>query len=95
MLSWRVYALARLHVNFFQPVEKLVSKQRLSARVRRLFDRPKTLPQRLCAAGVLSLGKRAELEALYQRLNPLQLQRDLDVALHQLWTLAAPRIAAK
>src|SRR5215831_10948583 len=33
---------------------------------------------------------RAELEALYQRLNPLQLQRDLEAALHQFWALAAP-----
>ena len=30
----RVYRLARLHVNFFQPVQKLVSKHRAGARVR-------------------------------------------------------------
>ena len=29
-------------------------------------------------------------EALYQRLNPLQLRRDLDAALERPWTLAAP-----
>ena len=86
----RVYVLARLHVNFFQPVEKLVSKQRTGAHVRRVFDRPQTPYQRLCAAAVLPPAQRAELEALYQRLNPLQLQRDLEAALHQLWTLAAP-----
>jgi hypothetical protein len=86
----RVYALARLHVNFFQPVEKLVSKQRTGARVRRVFDRPQTPYQRLCAVAAVPAAKRAELEALYQRLNPLQLQRDLDAALHQLWALAAP-----
>jgi len=34
--------------------------------------------------------KRAELDALYHRLNPLQLQRDLQVALDRLWQLAAP-----
>jgi len=86
----RVYALARLHVNFFQPVEKLVSKLRTGARVRRVFDRPQTPYQRLGAAGVLAPAKRAELEALYQRLNPLQLRRDLEAALDRLWTLAAP-----
>jgi hypothetical protein len=31
----RVYDLARLHVNFFQPVEKLVSKQRTRAHLHR------------------------------------------------------------
>jgi hypothetical protein len=86
----RVYALARWHVNFFQPVEKLVSKQRLGARVRRVFDRPQTPYQRLGAAEVLSPAKRDELETLYQRLNPLQLQRELEAALDRLWALAAP-----
>ena len=86
----RVYALARLHVNFFQPVEKLVSKQRAGARVHRVFDRAQTPYQRLCAAGVLPPEKWAALDALYHRLNPLQLQRDLEVALQRLWRLAAP-----
>ena len=85
----RVYALARLHVNFFQPVEKLVSKQRTGARLHRTFDRPQTPYQRLCAAGVLSPAKRDELETLYQRLNPLRLQRDLEAGLDRLWALAA------
>jgi hypothetical protein len=48
----RVYALARLHVNFFQPVEKLVTNQRSDARVHRVFDRAQMPYQRLCATGV-------------------------------------------
>jgi hypothetical protein len=34
----RVYALARLHVNFFQPAEKLVTKHRVGARVHRVLS---------------------------------------------------------
>jgi hypothetical protein len=90
MPSSRVYQLARLHVNFFQPVEKLVTKTRHGARVQRVYDRAQTPYQRLCAAGVLSPTTRHELETLYQRLNPLQLRRDLETALDRLWTLAAP-----
>jgi hypothetical protein len=86
----RVYRLARLHVNFFQPVQKLVSKHRDGARVHRVFDRAQTPYQRLCAAGVLTGIRRAELEQLYETLNPLQLRRDLDAALERLWALAAP-----
>ena len=85
-----VYRLARLHVNFFQPGEKLVTKTRHGARVHRVYDRAQTPYQRLCAAGVLAPGQRQALEALYQSLNPLQLRRDLDAALDRLWTLAAP-----
>jgi hypothetical protein len=86
----RVYRLARLHVNFFQPVEKLVTKTRQGARVHRVYDRAQTPYQRLCTAGVLAPAKRQELEALYQSLNPLRLRRDLEAALERLWTLAAP-----
>jgi hypothetical protein len=86
----RVYQIARLHVNFFQPVQRLVTKSRQGARVHRLYDRAQTPYQRLCASGVLSPEKRAELDTLYQSLNPLQLRRDLDAALERLWALAAP-----
>jgi len=86
----RVYQLARLHVNFFQPVELLVTKHREGARVRRVYDRAQTPYQRLGAAGVLAPDQRDELETLYHSLNPLQLRRDLDAALQRLWALAAP-----
>ncbi|MDP3912013.1 MAG: transposase family protein [Gemmatimonadales bacterium] len=86
----RVYQLARLHVNFFQPVQKLVSKTRAGARTRRFYDRAQTPYQRLGTLGVLPPTTRDELEALYQSLNPLQLRRDMDAALDRLWSLAAP-----
>ena len=86
----RVYALVRLHINFFQPVQKLVTKTRQGPRARRVYDRAQTPYQRLCAAGVLPPAKRAELARLYQTLNPLRLRRDLDAALERLWPLAAP-----
>lgn len=86
----RVYQLARLHVNFFPPVQKLVSKTRNGARTRRYYDAPQTPYQRLCAAGVLSPAGRAELDALYASLNPRQLRRDIERQLERLWALAAP-----
>jgi len=86
----RVYGLARLHVNFFQPVQKLVTKSRAGAREHRVYDRAQTPYQRLCASGVLAPSTREALETQYQGLNPLQLRRDLDAELHRLWTLAAP-----
>jgi hypothetical protein len=86
----RVYQLARRHVNFFQPVEKLVTKTRQGARVHRVYDCAQTPYQRLCAADVLAPATRENLDALYHTLNPLQLRRDLDTALERLWTLAAP-----
>jgi hypothetical protein len=86
----RVYRLARLHINFFQPVEKLLTKTRDGARVHRVYDRAQTPYQRLGAAGVLSADARRALEELYQSLNPLQLRRALERELDRLWALAAP-----
>ncbi len=86
----RVYELTRLHINFFQPVQKLVTKERRGPRVHRVYDRAQTPYQRLCATGVLSAPRRQELEAMYQRLNPLHLRRALETALERLWSLAVP-----
>ena len=86
----RVYDLARLHINFFQPVQKLVTKERRGPRVHRVYDRAQTPFQRLCASSVLPLSRRQELAGRYQRLNPLHLRRTLETALERLWTLAVP-----
>jgi hypothetical protein len=86
----RVYDLARLHINFFQPVQKLLTKTRQGARTRRVYDRAQTPYQRLCAAEILPPAKRDELDRLYQSLNPLRLRRDLEAALDRLWAQAAP-----
>jgi hypothetical protein len=84
----RVYALVRLHSKFFQPVQRLPAKQRDGARLRRWHDRAQTPFQRLCAAGVLSTESQRELEHTYERLNPLQLRRQIDRELATLWRLA-------
>jgi hypothetical protein len=82
-VAWPARAGAyRVHVNFFQPVEKLVNKTRDGAPVHRVYDRAQT--------GTLPSTRRAELARLYLQLNPVQLRRDLDVALERLWALAAP-----
>ena len=86
----RVYRLARLHVNFFQPVEKLVTKTRRRRRTHRVYDRAQTPYQRLGPPTPARPRSARELETLYQSLNPLQLHRALERALDRLWTLAAP-----
>lgn len=86
----RVYELARLHVNFFQPVQKLVRKTRAGARVHRVYDRAQTPWQRLGATGVLDAATHRTLTARYESLHPLRLRRDLEAALEKLWRLAVP-----
>jgi len=84
----RVYDLTRLYVNFFQPVMKLVHKSRHGAKVRKVYDRAQTPYQRLLSAGILSEVKQQELEAMYHRLNPALLLRQINQNLERLWDMA-------
>jgi hypothetical protein len=86
----RVYELLRLHINFFQPVQKLLAKSRSGARLHRVYGQALTPYQRLLALDALSSDAQHELQALYESLNPLQLRRRIDRELSRLWTLATP-----
>jgi hypothetical protein len=86
----KLYELVRLHTNFFQPVQKLLSKSRNGAKVLRLYDKARTPYQRLLASDVLSSERRRQLQGLYNSLNPLQLKHQIDAQLEHLWTLVAP-----
>ena len=54
----RLYRLLRLWVNFFQPLRKLLSKERTGAKVIKRFDPARTPYQRVLAAGVLTAEQR-------------------------------------
>jgi hypothetical protein len=84
----RLYRLIRLYVNFFQPVRKLRSKERVGAKVVKRYDPARTPYQRVLAAGVLTEAQQQALEQQYQRLNPVRLRAQIDEALTGLWELA-------
>lgn len=71
--------------NFFQPVMKLVSKERVGGKVRRKYDKPKTPFQRLMESGQISEEKKVQLEATYLSLNPAELKRKIDARLDRLY----------
>ena len=84
----RLYRLACLYFNFFQPVSKVVSKERTGAKVKKLYDTAKTPYQRLLAAGVLDEDKARSLTQLYSSLNPVKLRAEIHAAQKALWELA-------
>jgi transposase InsO family protein len=86
----RVYAPLRLYFNFFQPIRKVVAKERVGARVRKRFDRAQTPYQRLLASGVLTPDQQAVLSATYHSLNPVALLAQIHAALNTLRPLAEP-----
>ena len=84
----RLYGYVRLYVNYFQPVSKLVGKERDGAKVRKRYDQAQTPYQRLLASNALDEAQRKSLAKLYATLNPAELRRNIDEALDTLWKLA-------
>jgi len=75
----------RLYKNFFQPVMKLQSKERVEGKLRRRYDKPKTPYQRLLESGKLPLRVQKTLQELHASLNPAELKRQIDRKLKRLY----------
>ncbi len=74
----------RRYKNFFQPVMKLVSKERVGGRVKRKYDMPQSPYQRSMGSNQVSEEAKEELKSAYFRLNPAQLKRSIDIKLDKL-----------
>ncbi len=83
----RVYDLLRLWVNHWQPLLKLVSKERNGGKVTRHYDIAQTPYRRVLAAGVLSQQASVLLEKEHESSGPASLRRQLGVEIEALWTL--------
>lgn len=70
-----LYAELRLYTNFFQPVMKLIGKERIGAKVKKTYDRPCTPYQRLLDSSALSAPAKQKLRTQYAGLNPAELKR--------------------
>jgi len=77
----------RLYKNFFQPVIKLVSKERLGGKIKRKYGKAKTPYHRLIESDQISKKKKEELTTIYQSLNPALLKRIIDKKLDNLFKI--------
>ena len=75
----------RLYKNFFQPVMKLQSKERIGGKVKRRYEAAKTPYQRLIESNQLPGGVGEELKEIYLSLNPAELKRNIDAKLAELY----------
>ena len=85
----RVYALVRVYVYGWQPVFKLIAKERDGAKVRKHYDHPQTPLRRALNSGLLDAGQQAELLAQMTAVGPLALHRQLNAAEELLWRYRA------
>lgn len=77
----------RLYKNFFQPVIKLESKERIGGHIKRKYGRAKTPYRRLIESDQISEEEKEKLTAIYQSLNPAELKRNIDKKLANLYEI--------
>jgi hypothetical protein len=82
-----IYVDLRLYINFFQPVLKLVGKERIDGKTVRTYDRATTPYRRVLALDTLSVQVKARLTAQYVQLNPVALRNSIDAKIAQLWKI--------
>ena len=73
-----LYSYLRLYLNFFQPVMKLKSKQRMGATVKKKYDKAKTPFHRLLGNKKIDDEKKQNLKNIYHNLNPFDLKRKIE-----------------
>jgi len=81
----KLYGYLRLYVNFFQPVRKLVQKERIGSRIKKRYDVAQTPYRRVLAFPDISEEIKMKLERQYAMLNPVQLKREITRLQNQLY----------
>jgi hypothetical protein len=72
-----IYAVLRLHMNFFLPQQKLISKTRVGAKVTKKHDIAQTPYRRTVNDPTVDIADKARLTEQHQTLNPAAIQREL------------------
>ena len=85
LLLQSIYEDLRLYSNFFQPVLKLISKERVDNKSIKRYDTAATPYQRVLASKNIPLEAKARLTNLYVQLNPVKLRTSFDQKVDQLW----------
>ncbi|MEK7516190.1 MAG: hypothetical protein AAB562_01185 [Patescibacteria group bacterium] len=74
-----LYDVLGLYLNHFIPVRRTLSKERVDAKYRRVYEkRAKTSYQRVLEHGTISKDVKARLRRVHKTLNPLLLKREID-----------------
>lgn len=86
-----LYMVLHFYVNFFQPVMKLVSKERVGNKVKKQYDTAKTPYQRTLESDHVSDEVKQRLRQEYATLNPAALLRTIESLQDALWQRARVR----
>jgi hypothetical protein len=86
-----IYGVLRLYKNFFLPTIKLASKTRVNGRIKRTYSEARTPYHRLVESRQIERKTKQQLQAIYESLNPAELQRRLSHLREQLEKASAAK----
>jgi len=72
-----LYSYLRLYVNFFQPVRKLIKKERIGSKITKTYDEAKTPYRRVLTSPDIKEEIKVKLKNQYAMLNPAELKRKI------------------
>jgi len=91
----KLYGYLRLYVNFFQPVRKLIKKERIGSKVIKRYDEAKTPYRRVLASPNIKDKIKMKLKSQYAMLNPAELKRKITKLQNKLLKLNALKQKAR
>lgn len=74
--------------NFFIPVFKLYSKERVGGKIKKVYDNPQSPYQRLITGGYIEEMQAYNLKKRMETLNPVTLKKELEKKLQEFWETA-------
>lgn len=80
----KIYGLLSDYLNFFIPTFKLVKKERIGSKIKRIYDSPKTPYQRVLEHPDIPEETKQKLKSKYESLNPAALLREINKLVYQL-----------
>ena len=90
-----LYQVLRLYTNYFQPVMKLIQKERVGSQVKKKYDQPRTPFRRVLESPQVAKAKKQRLRKEYAQLNPAALKREITRLQNELLELATKKEAMK
>ena len=84
-----LYGYLRLYVNFFQPVRKLIKKERIGSKITKRYDEAKTPYRRVLESPDIKEEIKVKLKNQYAMLNPAELKRKITKLQNKLLKLNA------
>ena len=84
-----LYRHLRLYTNFFQPVRKLIKKERIGSKVIKRYDEAKTPYRRVLESPNIKEEIKVKLRKEYAMLNPAELKRNITKLQNRLLKLNA------